>query len=163
MKSKIKRPKLVKRRSKKAGLPPGTLVHVGEKIESMEEDLVGDPSEKTLHQIHSMKREMIFLRKSVWPLREVVSGLQRSESSIMQETTGISLKHQQQDERGDEGADNHRNDIYPVDFCRRRLWDEFRAHAGIEMEIGLRRRLVCNGVYGDRYVNMLQKKEVVVN
>jgi magnesium transporter len=68
------------------------LERISEKIESMEEDLVGDPSEKTLHQIHSMKREMIFLRKSVWPLREVVSGLQRSESSIMQETTGIYLR-----------------------------------------------------------------------
>lgn len=65
---------------------------ISEKIESMEEELVGDPSEKTLHQIHSMKREMIFLRKSVWPLREVVSGLQRSESSIIQETTGIYLR-----------------------------------------------------------------------
>jgi len=163
MKSKIKRPKLVKRRSKKAGLPPGTLVHVSEKIESMEEDLVGDPSEKTLHQIHSMKREMIFLRKSVWPLREVVSGFQRSESSIMQETTGISLKHQQQDERGDEGADNHRNDIHPIDFCRRHLRHEFHAHAGVEMEMGLRRRMGRNGLCGRLYVNMVQKKEMAVN
>jgi len=68
------------------------LERISEKIESMEEELVGDPSEKTLHQIHSMKREMISLRKSVWPLREVVSGLQRSESSIIQETTGIYLR-----------------------------------------------------------------------
>ena len=68
------------------------LERISEKIESMEEALVGDPSEKTLHQIHSMKREMISLRKSIWPLREVVSGLQRSESSIIQETTGIYLR-----------------------------------------------------------------------
>jgi len=68
------------------------LERVGEKMESMEEELVAHPTEKTLHQIHSMKREMISLRKSVWPLREVVSGLQRSESSIMEETTGIYLR-----------------------------------------------------------------------
>lgn len=68
------------------------LERISEKIESMEEELVGDPSEKTLRQIHSMKREMISLRKSIWPLREVVSGLQRSESTIIQETTGIYLR-----------------------------------------------------------------------
>ena len=68
------------------------LERISEKIESVEEELVGDPTEKTLHQIHSMKREMISLRKSIWPLREVVSGFQRSESSIMQEATGLYLR-----------------------------------------------------------------------
>jgi magnesium transporter len=68
------------------------LEKLGEKIESMEEKLVVDPTERTLQQIHSLKREMIFLRKSVWPLRELISGLQRSESSIMKESTGIYLR-----------------------------------------------------------------------
>ena len=68
------------------------LERIGEKIESVEEELVGNPSEKTLRQIHSIKREMISLRKSIWPLREVISDLQRSESPIMQATTGIYLR-----------------------------------------------------------------------
>jgi magnesium transporter len=68
------------------------LERISEKIEFTEEELVGDPTEKTLQQIHAMKREMISLRKSVWPLREAVSGLQRSESSIIRETTGIYLR-----------------------------------------------------------------------
>jgi len=38
------------------------------------------------------KREMIFLRKSVWPLREVISGLERGESSLIHESTGIYLR-----------------------------------------------------------------------
>jgi magnesium transporter len=61
----------------------------GEKIESLEEQLVSDPDEKILQKIHSMKRELISLRKSVWPLRELVSGLQRSESSLISEPTII--------------------------------------------------------------------------
>ena len=65
------------------------LEKLGEKIESMEEDLVSDPTESTLQQIHAMKREMILLRKSVWPLREVISGVQRSESAIIHEPTEI--------------------------------------------------------------------------
>jgi len=68
------------------------LEKVGEKIEAMEEDLVSEPSENTLQQIHSLKREMILLRKSVWPLRELISGLQRSESPLIQESTEIYLR-----------------------------------------------------------------------
>jgi len=70
----------------------GILEKVGEKIESLEEELVTDPTEKTLQQIHGLKREMISLRKSVWPLRELISGMQRSESGIINESTGIYLR-----------------------------------------------------------------------
>jgi len=64
----------------------------GERIESMEEELVAEPTEKTLQQIHTLKKEMIFLRKSVWPLRELISALQRSESTLIRESTGIYLR-----------------------------------------------------------------------
>jgi len=68
------------------------LERVGENIESMEEELVSAPTESTLQQIHTLKREMIFLRKSVWPFRELISGLQRSESSLIHESTGIYMR-----------------------------------------------------------------------
>ena len=68
------------------------LEKVSERIESMEEELVSEPTEKTLQLIHNMKREMISLRKSIWPLREVISGVQRSESSIIKESTEIYLR-----------------------------------------------------------------------
>jgi magnesium transporter len=70
----------------------GILEKLGEKIESLEEELVGDPSERTLQQIHNLKREMVFLRKSVWPLRELISGLERSESALIEESTGVYLR-----------------------------------------------------------------------
>jgi magnesium transporter len=68
------------------------LEKLGEKIEVLEEDIFGEPTEKNLKQIHDLKREMVFLRKSVWPLRELISGLQRGESSFIKETTGIYLR-----------------------------------------------------------------------
>jgi magnesium transporter len=68
------------------------LERLGEKIESMEEEVVSDPTEKTIRQIHSLKREMISLRKSVWPLRELIGGLQKSESSLIKETTDVYLR-----------------------------------------------------------------------
>jgi magnesium transporter len=68
------------------------LEKLGEKIELMEEKLVSDPTEKTLQQIQNMKREMVYLRKSVWPLRELISGAERSESDLIQDTTGAYLR-----------------------------------------------------------------------
>ncbi|MGD9014701.1 MAG: magnesium/cobalt transporter CorA [Candidatus Omnitrophota bacterium] len=65
---------------------------LGEKIEGMEEELVSDPLPEKLQAIHDLKREMIFLRKSVWPLREVISGLQRAESSLIKKSTWVFLR-----------------------------------------------------------------------
>ncbi|MCP8311964.1 MAG: magnesium/cobalt transporter CorA [Candidatus Methylarchaceae archaeon HK02M1] len=68
------------------------LEKLGEKIQDLEEELVTNPTSETLHAIHKLKRENIFLRKSVWPLREVVSKLERGESSLIKETTVIYLR-----------------------------------------------------------------------
>jgi magnesium transporter len=68
------------------------LEKLGEQIEDMEEELVTNPTPETLQRIHNLKREMIFLRKSVWPLREVVSRLERGESPIIMEATGVYLR-----------------------------------------------------------------------
>jgi len=68
------------------------LEKLGETIEEIEEELVTNPTPETLQTIHHLKREMIFLRKSVWPLREVISVLERGESPLIHESTGIYLR-----------------------------------------------------------------------
>jgi magnesium transporter len=68
------------------------LEKLGEKIEFLEEKLITRPTPETLQTIHHLKREMIFLRKAVWPLREVISGLERNESSLIMESTRIYLR-----------------------------------------------------------------------
>jgi magnesium transporter len=68
------------------------LEKLGEKIEFLEEKLVIQPTPETLQIIHHLKREMIFLRKAVWPLREVINGLERGESSLIKESTRIYLR-----------------------------------------------------------------------
>jgi len=65
------------------------LERLGERVEFLEEELVTEPTTKTLQEIYNLKREMIFLRKAVWPLREVISGLERGESSLIQQNTQI--------------------------------------------------------------------------
>ena len=65
---------------------------IGEKIEVVEEELLTNSTHETLQNIHDMKREMIFFRKQVWPLRELVNGLSKGESSLIHESTSIYLR-----------------------------------------------------------------------
>ena len=68
------------------------LEQFGERIEDTEQELATNPTAETLQTIRVFKKEMIFLRKSIWPLREVVNLLERGESSLIQESTGIYLR-----------------------------------------------------------------------
>jgi magnesium transporter len=68
------------------------LEKLAEKVELLEQELVANPTTKTLQQIQKFKNEMIFVRRAVWPLREVVSGLGRKESPLVKETTEIYLR-----------------------------------------------------------------------
>ena len=68
------------------------LEKIGEKIEDIEEELVKNPTPEVLHMIHRLKRELIFLRKSVWPLREVISKLERWESPLIDKSIDIYLR-----------------------------------------------------------------------
>ncbi|MFH0924921.1 MAG: magnesium/cobalt transporter CorA [bacterium] len=68
------------------------LENLGDKIGIVEENLVKKPSSRVLGNINTLKGEMVFLRKSVWPLREVVSSLERGGSPLISETTQIYLR-----------------------------------------------------------------------
>jgi len=65
---------------------------LGENIEDIEDTMIANPTPETLRAIHKLRRKMISLRKSVWPLREVVSAFERSDSSLIEESTRIYLK-----------------------------------------------------------------------
>jgi magnesium transporter len=68
------------------------LEKIGEKIEILEAKLLSDPKASTLQKIQQLKREMLFLRKWVWPLREVLSALERGELAQIQESSRIYLR-----------------------------------------------------------------------
>ena len=68
------------------------LEKMGERIEFAEEKLVTQPAPETLQTIQHLKREMLFLRKSVWPLREAISYLERRESPLISDQTVPYLK-----------------------------------------------------------------------
>lgn len=68
------------------------LEHVGEEIADLEEELVSNPTQETLQSIYRLKREMIALRRAVWPLREVINSLLHSESELIQASTRVYLR-----------------------------------------------------------------------
>lgn len=68
------------------------LEKLADRIEDVEDEVVEHPTPATVHSIYNLKRQMLFLHKAVWPLREVVSGLQRRDSQLIDDTTVIYLR-----------------------------------------------------------------------
>lgn len=68
------------------------LENLEEKIDDVEDDLVSKPNSDTLQNIHFLKKQLILLRKSLWPLREAIGSLDRSASLLINKSTGIYFK-----------------------------------------------------------------------
>lgn len=70
----------------------GVLERVGDQAEQLEEEALDRPSSRTMHRIHEIRREIIVIRKSVWPVRDLLAGLLRHESPLVHEGTRIFLR-----------------------------------------------------------------------
>ncbi|MBU1902751.1 MAG: magnesium/cobalt transporter CorA [Proteobacteria bacterium] len=64
------------------------LEDMGEKIEGLQEDVISRPDPSNLKVIQDTKRHLVYLRRSIWPLREAISSMQRSESPLIGESIG---------------------------------------------------------------------------
>ncbi len=69
-----------------------TCEELGEEVEDLEDELLGDPRPQSAADIHQLKREVIFLRRSIWPLREVINGMMRGESKLIRPETLLFLR-----------------------------------------------------------------------
>jgi magnesium transporter len=61
--------------------------HIGDHIESIEEEVYLHPTTKTMSRIQDVKREMIFLRKALYPTREALSRLIREKYKLIHPDT----------------------------------------------------------------------------
>ncbi|MFW6149797.1 MAG: magnesium/cobalt transporter CorA [Atribacterota bacterium] len=68
------------------------LEKLGNKIELLEDDLINQPSPENLQIINQSKRNLIFLRNAVWPLREIINKLEKDESKLIKKTTKLFLR-----------------------------------------------------------------------
>jgi magnesium transporter len=68
------------------------LEEIGAVIEKLEEALLADSDAAVMNRIHALKKEMNFLRRQVWPLRELITNLQRDPSDRIRPETDIFLR-----------------------------------------------------------------------
>jgi magnesium transporter len=65
---------------------------MGEKIELLEEDIIKNSSNRSLVKINTLRKEMILLKRSIAPVRELVGSILRSDSELIEERTGKYFK-----------------------------------------------------------------------
>ncbi|HET7061252.1 MAG TPA: magnesium/cobalt transporter CorA [Nitrosospira sp.] len=68
------------------------LERLDEKTEALETELISRPLPGTLHSIYRLKRQNVFLRRSLWPMREVINSLQRDDSPLVTRNTSLYLR-----------------------------------------------------------------------
>lgn len=62
---------------------------IGDRIEQIEEEIINDPRRESLIQLYQLKREVISLRKQIWPVRDMISNLLRSETEFITANTQL--------------------------------------------------------------------------
>jgi magnesium transporter len=68
------------------------LEHYGDRLEELEDLVLERPSRDTISEVHQVKRELLLLRRAVWPMREVVNAMQREPHECMSDTTRTYLR-----------------------------------------------------------------------
>lgn len=68
------------------------LEKIGDDLQNLELEILNEPKSTMLSALNYQKRELIYLRKSVWPLREVISLLGKTENTHVQQNTLIYLR-----------------------------------------------------------------------
>jgi magnesium transporter len=68
------------------------LEHFGDRLVEVEEDILERPDRATIQDVHRLRRELLLLRREVWPMREVIHVLQRETHECMGENTRVYLR-----------------------------------------------------------------------
>lgn len=68
------------------------LEQLGERIEALEGEVMLSPSPGQVSELHAVKRELLLMRRAVWPAREMINALLRGESQFIGERTLVFLR-----------------------------------------------------------------------
>ncbi len=63
----------------------------GEKLESLEDEIVADANPQILREIHTAKRDLLDIRRAIWPQREAISAMIRDENPLVTDTVRTHL------------------------------------------------------------------------
>lgn len=65
---------------------------LGDAIEALEDQMVDASDRSAIRRLHRLRRQLITLRRSIWPVRETISAVQRCGSGLLQQTTLFHLR-----------------------------------------------------------------------
>jgi len=65
---------------------------LGEEVERLEDEVLTNPRPLVASRVQHLRRRAIFVRKAVWPLREVIGGLMREGSPMIRPETAVFLR-----------------------------------------------------------------------
>jgi len=68
------------------------LEEYGERLETLEDDILIHPQVDTVARIHAIKRDLLTLRRAMWPQRETFNALLRGEASVMTTETRLYMR-----------------------------------------------------------------------
>ncbi|MBI5612206.1 MAG: magnesium/cobalt transporter CorA [Gammaproteobacteria bacterium] len=68
------------------------LERLSDEVETLEEQVIASPKQEALQKLHGLKKSMSFLRRSTWPLREVIAAMQRGDSPLIGEPMRVYLR-----------------------------------------------------------------------
>lgn len=68
------------------------LENIEDSMDLLEDQLINKPNKETLRGIYELKKEIILLRKSIWPLREVLNDMQSGKLGIIEKNTEMYLR-----------------------------------------------------------------------
>ena len=63
------------------------LEQFGDRLEAIEDDVLQDPGPDTIRNIHAIKRELLLVRRAMWPMRDVLQRLQRDTHECLSDLT----------------------------------------------------------------------------
>jgi magnesium transporter len=64
----------------------------GERLEDLEEEIISSPRPQALHTVHDVKRELLAVRRGIWPQRESLNTLIRDENPLVSQTTRMHFR-----------------------------------------------------------------------
>jgi magnesium transporter len=68
------------------------LEELGEDVEEIERRIIDEVPEDAVRELYKLKRQLLTLRRSAWPLREMVTGLEKDTSQFVRPATQLYLK-----------------------------------------------------------------------
>ncbi|MHC5008826.1 MAG: magnesium/cobalt transporter CorA [Planctomycetota bacterium] len=64
----------------------------GERIEALESEVLTEPGPEVVGRIHAVKRDLLVLRRAIWPHREMANALLRDDSPFITDQTRVYLR-----------------------------------------------------------------------